>query len=69
MKSDLVDIACKIRNDDPNRAAIAIADGTTEEVHGREREKWFWIPRSLVEVNDDGTITLPEWKAEELGLI
>lgn len=31
-----------------------------------DREEW--IPLSLVEAEDKETITIPEWKAEELGL-
>jgi len=74
MKSDLVDIACAVRQDDPQKKAIAVADGTTEEIEGgRTREKWFWLPRSQIEVEDqpDGTVivTMPEWLAEEKGLI
>ncbi len=26
-----------------------------------------WVPRSLVEENDDGTFTMPEWLADEKG--
>lgn len=28
-----------------------------------------WLPKSLVERNDDGTFTMPEWMATEKGLI
>lgn len=68
-KSDLVDIACEVRRDDPSKSTIAVADGSTEEVNGRPREKWFWLPRSQVEINGDGTVTMPEWLAHDRGLI
>ena len=63
MKSDLVDIACTVRCD--RGKAVAVADGTEEA----GREKWFWLPKSQVEVNDDGTVTMPEWLAKDKGLI
>lgn len=69
MKSDLVDIACEIRRDDPSKKSIAIADGSTEPIEGRKREKWFWLPRSQIEINSDGTVTMPEWLAIEKGLV
>ena len=28
-----------------------------------------WFPKSLVEDNDDGTFTIPEWLAKDKGLI
>jgi hypothetical protein len=68
----LVDIACKVRIDNPDKKAIAVSDGTMEKhpkLKGKEREKFFWLPRSLIEVNDDGTVTMPEWLAEREGLI
>jgi len=67
--SSLVDIACQIRSNRPDKDAIAIAIGTMEEIGGREREKWFWLPRSEIEINDDGTVTMPEWLALDRGLI
>lgn len=68
-RSDLIDIACEVRRDVPGKPSIAVADGSTEEVDGRTREKWFWLPRSQVEVNPDGTVTMPEWLALDRGLI
>jgi hypothetical protein len=68
-KSDLVDIACEIRRDRPDEKSIAVADGTRIVVAGHDREKWFWLPRSQIEVNGDGTVTMPEWLALEKGLI
>ena len=72
-KRELVDIACRVVQE--RELSIAIADGTTEEIKDertgelKEREKWFWLPRSQVEVNNDGTVTMPEWLAEEKELI
>lgn len=66
-KSDLIDITCKIRSQ--SGKAVAVADGTTEEIDGRIREKWFWLPVSQIEINGDGTVTMPEWLAHEKGLI
>jgi hypothetical protein len=68
----LVDIACKVVRE--TERGIAIADGTTEKhkdgTGGEiEREKWHWLPRRYVEVNDDGTVSMPEWLAKERGLI
>lgn len=69
-KSDLVDIECRVVSDDPRKKAIAVVNGTDERVHGGgKQEKWFWLPRQYVEINDDGTVTIPEWLALEKGLI
>ena len=67
MKSGLVDIAYTIMQE--REKAIAVADGTTETVNGRERLKWFWLPRSAIEINNDGTVTMSERLAMEKGLI
>lgn len=73
MKSDLVDISCKVISDDPSKKAIAITDGTTEKLPGgRERLKWFWLPRSQIEIEPKAghvIITMPEWLALDKGLI
>lgn len=61
-----VDISCVVRQ--TREKAIAVADGTTDPEHD-DREKWFWLPRSQVTVNEDGTVTMPEWLAKERGLI
>lgn len=63
----LVDIACEIRL--RTEKAIGVADGTMEKYKGREREKIFWLPKSLIEENDDGTVTMPERLAKGKGLI
>jgi hypothetical protein len=72
VKSNLVDIACEIMQE--REKAIAVADGTMETItYGKgladERLKWFWLPRSAIEINDDGTVTMPESLAMEKGLI
>ena len=68
--SNLIDIECEIRNDDPTKLAFAITDGsTTENDDGDQVEDWVWIPRSQAEINDDGTVTMPEWLALEKGFI
>ncbi len=57
MSKKLADIECEIIA--TTEKAIRIDDG--KEKH--------WLPKSLVEDNRDGTITLPEWLAKENGLI
>jgi hypothetical protein len=69
---ELIDIACKVVRE--SEKAVAVVDGTTEMItdkHGkmRTREKFFWLPKSLIEVNDDGTVTMPVWLATERGLV
>lgn len=70
-----VDIACEIKQDNPDKKAIAIADGTEEQFtdnrtgETRTRLKWFWLPRSQTEINGDGTVTIPEWLAVKQGLV
>lgn len=64
----LIDISCKIVMDDPRKAAIAITDGTPDK-DNRNKLKWFWLPRSLTEIIDDNTVTIPEWLAYDKELI
>ncbi len=70
----LTDISCQVRQ--VRDKAIAVADGTMTDYQGREVEKFFWLPLSMIEVDppdyqegDTVTVTLPEWKAQEVGLI
>jgi len=56
-RSNLVDIACEVLHQ--TEGAILIDDGAAKT----------WLPKSLTQVNDDGTVTLPEWLAQEKGLI
>jgi predicted phage gp36 major capsid-like protein len=69
--SELVTIDCEIKQNNPDKEAIAVADGTEEiiKVSGKKVEKWFWLPRSQIEINDDGTVTMPRWLAQNKGLI
>ena len=74
MKSNLVDIECKVVSE--TEKAIAVVDGTEEEVplggplgKSVKRLKRFWLPKSQVEVNGDGTVTMPEPLAIEKGLV
>jgi RNase P/RNase MRP subunit p29 len=53
----LVDIAGEVRIETDK--AMKIYDGT----------KTCWVPKRLIEVNGDGTLTMPEWLAKEKGLI
>jgi len=75
MENSRVEIECLIKQDDPNKKAIAIANGTEEEALNKKtnqkykREKWFWLPRSQVEYVDEGLISIPIWLAKDSGLI
>lgn len=54
---DLVEISGEIRAQTDK--AIQLFDG----------DKPVWLPRSQIEINDDGTVTMPEWLALDKGLI
>ncbi len=53
----LFDIDAELRHE--TELAFLIFDG--------ERE--FWLPKSKVENNGDGSFTMPEWMAIEKGLV
>jgi hypothetical protein len=55
-KSNLVDIAGELRHE--TIKAILWFDGT----------RTVWLPKSQVEVNDDDTVTMPEWLAVVKGV-
>ena len=55
--SRLTEISAVIRHE--TKAAWLIFDGAKE----------VWVPKSMIEDNDDGTFTMPEWLAKEKGLI
>lgn len=57
--SKLTDIAAVLRGESRTGLAWLIFDGAKEA----------WVPKSMVEDNDDGTFTMPEWLAKEKGLI
>jgi hypothetical protein len=55
--------------------SIAVADGTMGDFRGEEREKYFFLPLSLItvdppeyEIGQEVEVTLPAWKAREVGL-
>lgn len=56
-RSDLVDIECEIRAQ--TEKAVQVYDGRVT----------VWLPRSQIEIADDGTIAMPEWLAKDKGLI
>jgi len=69
-----VDVACEIR--DGTDKAIAVWAGDVELQHGREVEKWLWLPRSQcwprrTHGDDDPRIVLRirEWLAIKVGLV
>ena len=56
-KSDIIDIAAEIKGETDK--GWRLYDGSRTE----------WVPKSLVEKNDDGTFAMPEWLAMEKGFI
>lgn len=69
MKSDLVDVTLEPRME--RDKAQAFFQG---ELDGNDREVWIWLPLSQIEVSakcPKGTVkvTLPEWLAQDKGLI
>lgn len=56
-KSDLVDVAAEVRRETDK--AWLIFDGDRE----------VWLPKSQCERNHDKTFTMPEWLANDKGLI
>lgn len=56
-ESDLVDIAGEVRGETDK--AIRFFDGDVT----------VWLPKSQIEDNGDGTVTMPEWLAHDKGLI
>jgi hypothetical protein len=57
-RSDIVDIEGEIRE-----------PGTALAVQFYDGERTVWLPRSQIEINDDGTVSMPEWLAKEKELI
>lgn len=35
----------------------------------KQGRKEVWVPKQFVEVNDDGTLTMPEWLGIDKGLV
>ena len=56
-RSDIVDVAGEIRAQ--TEKAIQFYDGNVT----------VWLPRSQIEIGDDGTVAMPEWLAKDKGLI
>lgn len=56
-EAKLVDIAVELRHE--TEKAFLLYDG----------DKTEWVAKSLVERNDDGTFTMPEWLARDKGFI
>lgn len=54
--SDLVDVECKVLRS--TERAWLVRAGSVEA----------WLPKSETEINDDGTVTIPEWLAVDKGL-
>jgi hypothetical protein len=54
---ELVDIDCEIRHQ--TDLAYLIDDG----------DRKVWVPKSQVENNMDGTVTMPFWLARDKGLV
>ncbi|MCA0421899.1 MAG: hypothetical protein LCH61_01020 [Proteobacteria bacterium] len=62
MKSDLIDITVTKRHE--TTAAVQVHDG----------DKLAWLPKSQIEIEETGDgktviVTLPQWLAEEKGLV
>jgi hypothetical protein len=56
-KRELIDIAAHLQHETPE--AYLIYDGLNK----------VWLPKKMVEHNNDGTFTMPEWLAKDKGLI
>ncbi len=54
---NIIDVAAELRHE--TDAAFLLDDG----------DQKVWVPKSLVENNDDGTFQMPEWLAFEKNLI
>lgn len=63
MKSDLVDVEV-FKHAETGKAILVSDTGDKKDA--------VWLPKSQVEIEDDGktvTVTLPEWLAQDKGLI
>lgn len=65
MKSDIIDVNC-FRHHATDNAILVSDDG--------ERDSAIWLPKSQVEIEETDTpnivvIALPEWLAQDKGLI
>lgn len=55
--SKLYDFAAELKHETAN--AYLVNDG----------DKDYWLPKSMTEDNGDGTFTIPQWLAEEKGIV
>jgi hypothetical protein len=46
-----------------------IVASTAYAIKFRAADSTVWLARSLIEINDDGTVTMPEWLAMDKELI
>lgn len=66
-KSDLIEVEVEFRME--KGGGIAVFNGDfKEDEYGNQREDWIWLPKSLVE-RDGNIFTMPEWLAQDKGLI
>jgi hypothetical protein len=68
MNNKLIDISAELRLE--TVGAYLLFDGRQQKHEdGRVQDLCFWVPKSQVENNDDGTFTMPEWLALDKGFI
>lgn len=69
MKKSLIDISAVIRHE--TDGAYLLFDGTMETKKGDTvpTEKRTWVPKSMVEDNENGTFAMPIWLAQDKGFI
>ena len=68
VRSNLIDVALDLKQDREKSWAVSQGEYDVDD-KGRRREKWIFLPKALVEKNDDGTFTMPESLTMEKGLI
>ena len=57
-KSDIIDLAGELRHETDKAFLVDFGE-----------DKPVWVPKAMVENNDDGTFAMPEWLALDKGLI
>lgn len=69
VKKELVDISAIIRHE--TDGAYLLFDGRTEVKKGdtKPSELRVWVPKTMIDNNEDGTFTLPFWLAKDKGFI
>ena len=63
-EEELVDVDAKLFSETPDAYCVTIDD----DKFGKEAPR-YWIPKTLVRNNEDGTFTMPGWLAKDKGLI